>query len=381
MPHDSITVEAARRYQSEMVREIQRLAEMESPSSDRDSVNRLGEFLTRTFEHLGAKVKSHPGGSFGNHIQASFPGTADKKPILLLGHIDTVWELGVLSRMPCRVADSRLWGPGVLDMKAGIVMANFALRMLKASVGALSRPVVILLNADEEVGSESSRPVTEALARDAEAVLVLEPAQGLEGSLKTARKGVGNYQLKVTGKAAHAGVDFPSGANAILELARQIEKVSSFTDLERGLTVNVGVIQGGSRSNVVPAEATAEVDIRVCTMDDAAELDEKFHGLRPADSRCRLEVSGGVNRPPMERSDGVAALFKKAQNCARDLGFELTEKSTGGGSDGNFTAALGIPTLDGLGAVGEGAHALHESILLDALAPRTALLAKLIAAV
>jgi glutamate carboxypeptidase len=371
-----ITVDAVRRREAEMLRDIQELIEIESPSSDKRAVDRLGALLARKFETMGARVQLHKTEKFGNHLEADFAGRGGK-PVLLLGHIDTVWDLGTLAKMPFRIADDRIWAPGVLDMKAGIVMAIYAIQLLKSN-GELPRPVIILLNTDEEVGSESSRPITENIAKNCEAVFVLEPGQGLDGALKTARKGVGDYYIKVTGKAAHAGVDFQSGASAIRELARQIERVSEFTDPSRGLTVNVGVIKGGTRGNVVPAEAEAEVDIRVERLRDAEELDRKFHSLTVTDSRCKLKVRGGVNRPPMERTEKIAALFQRARSYAAELGFALEEKSTGGGSDGNFTAALGIATLDGLGAVGEGAHALHESILLKHLAPRTALLARLI---
>jgi glutamate carboxypeptidase len=371
-----ITVDAVLRHEAEMLRDIQELVEIESPSSDKRAVDRLGALLARKFETMGALVQFHKAEKFGNHLQADFAGRGGK-PVLLLGHIDTVWDLGTLAKMPFRIADDRIWAPGVLDMKAGIVMAIYAIQLLKSN-GELPRPVIILLNTDEEVGSESSRPITENIAKNCEAVFVLEPGQGLDGALKTARKGVGDYYIKVTGKAAHAGVDFQSGASAIRELARQIERVSEFTDPSRGLTVNVGVIKGGTRGNVVPAEAEAEVDIRVERLRDAEELDRKFHSLTVTDSRCKLKVSGGVNRPPMERTEKIAALFQRARSYAAELGFALEEKSTGGGSDGNFTAALGIATLDGLGAVGEGAHALHESILLKHLAPRTALLARLV---
>jgi glutamate carboxypeptidase len=279
--------------------------------------------------------------------------------------------------MPFRVADARAWGPGVLDMKAGVAMALTALEALRET-GALRRPVVLLLVSDEEVGSTVSRPITEKLARDCAAVFVLEPAQGLKGAYKTARKGVGNYQLRVTGKAAHAGVDFTSGHSAIHELAFQLEKLRGFTELERGLTVNAGVIRGGTRTNVVAAEAEAEVDVRIARMKDAARIERRLRGLRVRDRGCVLKVEGGMNRPPMERSRATVALFRRAATLAANLGFALTEAATGGGSDGNFTAALGVPTLDGMGAVGEGAHASHESVLLRDLVPRTALLAEMI---
>jgi glutamate carboxypeptidase len=234
------------------------------------------------------------------------------------------------------------------------------------------------LNSDEEVGSDSSRPLTEEQARRSVAVLVLEPGTGLEGKLKTARKGVGEYSIVVRGRAAHSGLDFSSGASAILELARQIQKVAGFTRLERGITVNAGVISGGSRTNVVAAEARAAIDVRVLRIKDAEALDRRFHGLKPIDRRCTIEISGGLNRPPMERTAGIAKLFRKARKLAAELGIELEESVSGGGSDGNFTAALGVPTLDGLGAVGEGAHAPHESILVERMADRAALVAKLI---
>ena len=238
--------------------------------------------------------------------------------------------------------------------------------------------MTVLLVSDEEVGSDSSRSITESLAKKAAAVLVLEPSFGLKGAVKTARKGVGEYQVKVTGRASHSGLDFEKGANAIVELARQIERVSTFTDLKKGVTLNVGIISGGSRTNVVPAEALAQVDVRIKQMKDAAGIDKKMRGLRPFNRKCKVEVTGGVNRPPMERTPGIAALYKVAAGIASDLGWKLTEAAVGGGSDGNFTAGLGIPTLDGLGGVGDGAHAVHEHIVISELPRRAALLATLI---
>jgi glutamate carboxypeptidase len=245
----------------------------------------------------------------------------------------------------------------------------------------VAHEVVLLVNPDEETGSRNSRAVTEALAKKSKAVLVLEPGTGLEGKLKTARKGIGAYHVKVRGVAAHAGVDFSHGASAVVEMSRQIERIAAFTDLARGVTVNPGVISGGTRSNVVAAEASAEVDIRVPRPLDGRRLDRQFRALKPFDRRCSLEITGGLNRPPMERSQGTIALFTLAHKLAGELGVELEESSTGGGSDGNFTAALGIPTLDGIGAVGEGAHAAHESILIERIPDRVALLAKLTAAI
>ena len=365
----------------EMLGTLQALVELESPSLDKTAVDRLGEFLAQEFARLGGQVKVHRQAAAGNHLEVSF--AAERRghggqPILLLGHMDTVYEVGTLKSMPFRVAQGRAWGPGTLDMKSGITQVLFALRAMRQALGGLGRPLTVLLVSDEEIGSPTSRRLTEALARKAQAVLVLEPAQGLEGALKTARKGVGDYVVKVTGKAAHAGLDFRSGHSAILELAQQIAVIQTFTDLGRGLTVNVGVVRGGTRTNVVAAEAAAEVDVRIERLDDAALIEEKFRSLRPFNPKCRVEISGGINRPPLERSQGGALLYGVAKGLARGLGWELGEAAVGGGSDGNFTAALGVPTLDGLGGVGDGAHAPRESVLLAESPRRAALLAGLI---
>jgi glutamate carboxypeptidase len=365
--------------QAEIVRLIRALVECESPSDDAAAVGRCADLVAETVSPL-ARVRRHTPAGYGPHLECEFdlPGAAKDGQVLLLGHSDTVWPVGTLARMPCREAHDRLWGPGALDMKAGIAMAVFAARALRELDLPVRRRVVLQLNSDEEIGSPSSRSLTEEQARRSVAVLVLEPGSGLEGKLKTARKGVGHYSLVVRGKAAHAGVDFAAGASAILELARQIEKIAGFTQLARGVTVNTGVISGGSRSNVGAAEARAEIDVRVLRLKDASALDRKFRRLRPVDQRCAWELSGGLNRPPMERTAGGRRLFRLARKLAAELGVTLEESLSGGGSDGNFTAALGVPTLDGLGAVGEGMHAPEESVLIDRLADRTALLAKLL---
>jgi glutamate carboxypeptidase len=363
----------------QMVSLCRELVECESPSGDAAAVSRFVDLLAAKLADM-ASVRRLPGGRFGPHLECEFhlPGGKKDGQILALGHSDTVWPVGTLKQMPFREADGRLWGPGVLDMKAGIVFLIFAVRALRALDLPVKRQVVMQLNSDEEVGSESSRPLTEAAARRSLAVLVLEPGTGLDGKLKTGRKGVGDYTIVVRGKAAHAGLDFTSGANAIVELARQIERVAAFTRIERGITVSPGVISGGSRPNVVPAEARAEIDVRVLRMSDAGVLDRKFRRLRPVDRRCQIEILGGLNRPPLERSAEIAQLFRLARKLAAELGIKLEESVSGGGSDGNFTAAVGTPTLDGLGAVGEGAHAPHESILVDRMADRAALMAKLL---
>lgn len=372
----------AKAQQRGIIELIRRMAECESPSGDAAAIGRFVELLSDTVAPF-ASVKTAPGGVFGPHLMCEFrlPGRKKDGQILVLGHSDTVWPVGTLKSMPFREEDGRLWGPGVLDMKGGVAFFLYAVQALRELDVPVPGRVLLQMNSDEEVGSDTSRALTEKNAARSQAVLVLEPGTGLEGKIKTARKGIGGYLVTVHGRASHAGVDFTAGASAIVEIARQIEKISGFTDLKRGLTVNPGVISGGTRSNVVAAEARCEVDFRVMRVRDFPALDRKFRALRPFDKRCKLEIAGGLNRPPMERSPGIVQLYRKAQALARELGLELEESLTGGGSDGNFTAALGIPTLDGIGAVGEGAHAAHESILIDRIADRTALLAKLVAAI
>ena len=393
MPHQTLRLQANITQSAEALHErLRTLVKCESPTEDPAAVNRAMDLAASWAVHAGGRVVRHPGGEFGDVVELWFDGQSadvDRKPLMLLGHLDTVWPMGTLTAMPWSEAPDaegrpRLWGPGVLDMKAGVCMALAAIEAVQRC-GGQARPVVLLLNPDEETGSHVSRPHTERTARDCEAVFVLEPAQGLPGTrdnaaYKTARKGVGDYRIHVTGVASHAGVDFERGHSAVLELARLLPQVAAFTDPASGLTVNPGVIGGGSRSNVIAAEAWAQVDVRIARAADAERVDALFHALRVTDAACSLHVSGGINRPPMERGTGTVQLFERARTLAAELGFALDEAATGGGSDGNFTAGLGIPTLDGMGAVGEGAHAAHESILLDELLPRTALLAAMIAA-
>ncbi len=372
-----LTLAVARR-RPQMLEMIARLVGLESPTDDRAAVNRCVRLLEEWITATGGKSRRSKQKSAGDLLVGRFgPGRTTAKPLMLLGHLDTVWPLGTLRKMPFRLRGGRAWGPGVLDMKAGIVMAISALRVLEEA-GRLTRPVIFLLNSDEETGSNCSRALVESLASKCASVFVLEPAQGLPGAYKTARKGVANYRLQVHGVAAHSGVDFSHGHSAVLELGRQIERASAFTNQARGITVNAGVIGGGTRSNVVAAEAWAEFDVRIAKAVDAQRLDRRFRSLRAIDRQCTLEITGGLNRPPMERTPGTVSLFRRAATMAAGLGFQLQEAATGGGSDGNFTSALGVPTLDGMGAVGEGAHAARESILLDALVPRTALLAAMI---
>jgi glutamate carboxypeptidase len=367
----------ARRKQTALVDLARRLVEVESPSDAKAAVDACAAVAADYGQGLGARIKVHRQRRYGDVLEMRFGERArGKKPVLLLGHLDTVWPIGTLRSMPCRIAEERLWGPGTLDMKVGVAMALTAIEML-TEAELLNREAILLLNSDEEIGSPVSRPITEKIASGCGAVFVLEPAQGL--AYKTARKGTGNWRVDIRGVAAHAGVDFEKGASALRELSRVIETVSEWTELKRGLTVSVGIAGGGSKTNVIPAEAFAEVDVRIAKISDGARIERKFAALKAEDKRCSLAVTGGINRPPMERTRGTARLFAQARVLAGELGFVLDEASTGGASDGNFTAALGIPTLNGMGAVGEGAHASHESIVVDHLAPRTALLAGMLA--
>jgi len=367
----------ARRKQPELIAFTEKLVRAESPSSDKAAVDACMALAAERARAMGARVKLHKQKAHGNLLEARFgPRVKDAaKRVMILGHLDTVWPVGTLAAMPFTKTREKLAGPGVLDMKAGVAMAFAALEIL-AEADLLTREIVLLLNSDEEIGSPVSRPVTEAIAGTCSAVYVLEAAQGL--ACKTARKGTGDFRIDVYGLAAHSGVDFEKGASAVRELARIIETVSAWTDLKRGLTVSVGVIGGGTKTNVVPAHAFAEVDVRVVRKADGPRIERRFGSLKLKDRRCTLTITGGINRPPMERKAGVVRLYKRARALAAGLGFELVEAATGGASDGNLTAALGIATLDGLGPVGAGAHAAHEHLLLEHLAPRTALLAALL---
>jgi glutamate carboxypeptidase len=354
---------------------IRALVRLESPTDDKAAVDRCGAMLAARLRDLGAEVTAVPQTSAGDHLVARV-GQGPRQ-VLILGHFDTVWPIGQIARMPLAEQDGRLHGPGVLDMKAGIALGMLATRALFALAPPAGARVTLLWTTDEETGSDTSRALIEDEARQSEAVLVLEPALA-GGALKTARKGIGQYALTVHGVSAHAGVDPHKGVNAIRELAAQILAVDAIRDVDRGILVNVGVVAGGARANVVPDFATASVDVRADTMADAEEVDRAMRALTPRTPGARLVVTGGFNRPPMERSAGVVRLFELARATAAELGCTLQEGATGGGSDGNFTAALGVPTLDGLGAIGDGAHALHEHIELAPLPLRAALIAGLL---
>jgi glutamate carboxypeptidase len=366
--------------QEALVRTIREFVEIESPSDNKNAADRMGGFLAGMFEALGGHARLHHAQDYGDNLQVNFPGREKLKPVLLLGHFDTVYPLGTLQTMPCRLADGRLYGPGVLDMKSGIALMLYAIEALQAWRAGLPRPLTVFLVSDEEVGSSSSRKITESLAKESAAVLVLEPA-GPHGAVKTARKGVGEYKLTVQGVAAHAGLGPGQGHSAIVELARQITALSKLNDVRRGISANAGVIRGGTRSNVIAAAASAEIDVRIKRAKQAAILDRRLRSLKPFDKHCRLTIEGGINRLPMERNAGVAALYKQARAIAKKFGWNLEEAAVGGASDGNFTAALGVPTLDGLGAVGDGAHAAHEHIVIAELPRRALLLAGMIESV
>jgi glutamate carboxypeptidase len=348
------------------------LASIESPSTDKAALDRCGEALAGYLEAIGASVERVRQVSAGDHLVATIG--AGTHQILLLGHFDTVWDVGQLARMPLEVRGGRLHGPGVFDMKGGVAIALLALYALCRVGGDHRSRIVFLCTSDEETGSGSSRSLVEQHAGQSEAVLVLEPALP-GGAVKTSRKGVGVFEIAIEGVPSHAGAQPGHGASAIVELAHQILALQRLQDAARGLSVNTGVITGGSRSNVVPERAWAEIDVRVMSLADASRVEAAIRRLTPHDSRTRVLVSGGMNRPPMERTAGVARLYETARSVASELGFTLAEGGTGGASDGNFTAALGIPTLDGLGAVGDGAHAVHEYIEIDSLPQRAALLA------
>ncbi|MGO9470039.1 MAG: M20 family metallopeptidase [Isosphaeraceae bacterium] len=357
---------------------LEDLVRLESPSRDKPALDALGNYLGDMLRGLGGSIEVIPNEHGGDHILARFPGPPAKRPALVLGHFDTVWPKGTIKRMPFRVeAGGRAYGPGIFDMKAGIAAFTSALPVLMSSKSPNRRPIWSLLTSDEEIGSPTSRGLIEDLARQCAYVLVLEPPLA-DGGLKTSRKGVGRFRLEIEGKAAHAGVAPTQGRSAIIELAHQILAIQQLQDLGAGTTINIGVVTGGTTANVVPASASAEIDVRVVSAGEAARMSSALLAVSPLTPEVRLTMSGGFTRPPMERTPAVAALFEQARQIGRVLGLELTEGSTGGGSDGNFTAALGVPTLDGLGVRGGGAHAADEHIVIDSLPERAALLAALL---
>lgn len=362
------------KHRSQMLKDLEQLVRAESPSHSKEAVDKCGEIIQQLFlQHLGLHTEVIPQYVAGNHLKLAYGDGPEQ--ILILGHFDTVWNEG---RLFFRLDGNKAYGPGILDMKGGIIQSLWAVKALKELGLKLNHRIIFLLTSDEEIGSPTSRIYIEAEAKKSKAVLVPEAAEAKTGALKTARKGVGVFKLKVKGVAAHAGNHHEIGISAIQELAQQILALHSLTDYEKGTTVNVGVIKGGTRSNVVAGEAEAEVDVRVATLAEARRIEQILCKLEPKLRGCTLTVSGGMNRPPLQRTAAIGEMYGTVRSIAASLGFDLDEAAVGGGSDGNFTAALGIPTLDGLGCVGDGPHAENEHIDLTHLAPRAALFAHLL---
>ncbi len=370
-----------RGHEEQMLRLLKQFVLCESPSHNKPAVDRMGRIVASEWRRRVARVNVLKQATRGNHVRAEqwLSGGQPAGQILVLGHLDTVYPLGTLGKMPFCVKGGAAWGPGTFDMKAGLVLALAAVDALRVAGIHPGKRLVFLWTSDEEIGSDSSRAVIESEARRSDAVLVLEPAYGPEGRLKTARKGVGGAEIIVTGRAAHAGIAPEKGVNAVHELALQIARLMKINDPRRGVTMQATVVQGGTVSNVIPAEARAQVDLRYQRMAEARTIEHKLRSLRPILEGARVVVNLSPSRPPLERTAGVRALFRQAQILMREMGLPLDEAGTGGGSDGNFTAALGIPTLDGLRAVGDGAHSPQEHVVIRALPERAALLAGLLA--
>jgi glutamate carboxypeptidase len=369
-------------HEAAMARLLGQFVRAESPSMDKAAVDRFGRIVAAEWKQRGAKVTLLRQAERGDHIRAEWNprGNRAKGQILVLGHLDTVYDSGTLRRMPFRLSRGRAYGPGAFDMKGGLVIALFAVDAIAAAGLMPEKRIVFLWTSDEEIGSETARAAIEHEARRSDAVLVLEPALGLDGRVKTGRKGVGEIEIVATGRAAHAGLNPEDGINAIEEIALQIARISRWNEPGRGITINAGVIEGGTRTNVIPEHARVVVDVRATRAADMHALERKFRALRPILHGAKLQIRGGFNRPPMERKNS-AALYAKARALAKEMGITLGEAYVGGGSDGNFTAALGVPTLDGLGAVGEDAHSPDENIVVRALPERAALVAGLLSTI
>jgi glutamate carboxypeptidase len=373
-----ITIEDVAKRQDALLASLEQIVRLESPSTDKSAIDKLVQHLRTECEKLGASIESRDQTEWGDLTIASWPGSGSNSgQILVMTHIDTVWPVGTIERLPWSVEGDIARGPGIFDMKASVAMMLEAMRSIQER-NVEHRPIKWLINTEEEMGSPASRPVIEELARESELVLCLEPPVPPHGALKTARKGVGMFTLKVTGKASHAGADPKAGVSAIQELANQIQYLHSLTDHDLGTTVNVGVVSGGTRRNVVAAEADALIDLRVVTMDEAERTVEAIRGCRASLPGATVTVEGDLNRPPMERTEAIAAAFQRAHAIGEKLGLDLQEASTGGASDGNFTAAVGATTIDGLGCTGNGGHADTEHIKVSGLVERTALLTALL---
>ena len=365
--------------QEAILKSIRELVERETKSREESRLNEIAGFVSGQLREVGGQVELIPQNGYGTHLRARFDFGHDRmeQGVLVVGHLDTVWPVGSLERLPFRVTpEGRAHGPGIFDMKSGVAILVESLRTIVSQRLATKRPVTLLLTCDEEIGSRTSRPLIEEDAKNAAAALILEPPIS-GGVVKTGRKGIGTFTVRALGRAAHAGLDPEKGVNAIVELAHQTLRLSALNDYGRGVTVSVGLVEGGSALNVVPACASAKVDVRFWTPEDGENLIAAIRGLTPVTAGAKIEVSGGINRPPMPRSEKNIALYEHARALAAELGFELKDEVVGGGSDGNFIAAMGVPTLDGLGVDGAGAHAEHEHIVIDDIPRRAALLTRL----
>jgi glutamate carboxypeptidase len=364
---------------SEMLATLERLVRVESPSLEKSAADRCCKILAAEWRRRGARVEQIAQQHRGDHLRVTWWPSKSRPAgqFLILGHYDTVYSSGTLAKMPFRVTGSKAYGPGIFDMKTGLVQALFAFDALLEIKAPLTHRLVFLWNSDEEIGSDSSRKLIESEARRSDAVFVLEPSLGPKGLIKTARKGVGEAQLIVRGRASHAGLAPEEGINAIYELAGQLRRIQEWNDPRRGVSVNADIVEGGTRVNVIAEHARAVLDLRALRLSDMHRVEKQLRALRPILRGSRLEVRGGFNRAPLERKQS-AALFAKARALGAQMGISLGECTAGGGSDGNITAAVGVPTLDGLGAVGDGAHSAHEHIFIKAMPARAALLASLL---
>ena len=373
-----------RTRQESVITLIRHLVERETTSREAARLDEIARFTAELLQPLASTIELIASPAYGSHLRARFnfrpesSAAAADQQLLVIGHLDTVWPVGTLARLPFRVTDEgTAHGPGIFDMKSGVAVVIEALRTIAELKLTTRREVTLLLTCDEEIGSQTSRHLIEEEARKSAAALVLEPPIP-GGVVKTARKGVGGFTIRAAGRAAHAGLDPRNGVNAIVELAHQTLRLNALNDYSSGTTINVGVVSGGTTSNVIPAEAMAKVDMRFWTMAEGERVEDYVKSLQPVIDGAQLTITGGINRPPMIRSEGNAALYEHARQLAAEIGFELHEGSVGGGSDGNFTAALGVPTLDGLGVDGAGAHAEHEHIILADIPRRAALITRLL---
>jgi len=363
-------------HQEAMTGMLRAFVKYETPSRDKAAVDRFTAYLADLFGQLGGEVTTFERPSAGNIVRSSFGNGSEQ--VLVLCHVDTVWPIGELERRPFRIEDGKAFGPGVYDMKGGIVQAIFALQAIMAAKRKMPRKVVFLCTTDEEIGSAASRELIEEEAKKSAYVLVPEPTSGAQGAVKLTRNGWGMFDVNVTGRSAHAGIDHAKGINAVEEMAHQILKLQAMTDYGTGTTISVGEVRGGMGYNVVPDKATLKVDLRASTQSELLSAQAKILGLAPLLKGTTVSVTGDLNRPPLEATPGNCALYQKAKKIAAELGYDLPGVHVGSVSDGNFTSALGVPTLDGIGVVGDGAHALHEHVVLAAMAPRAALIASLL---